>query len=115
MAGRAKKSPGCLRKRRRRFVNCTAAPSPNCEAVLCQNEAMKSKRQKLENLLAEYADALLAGKALNKEQFLSNYDGDREELAELLAIIEALDRVRPRPRKEFVERMKELIKQHRTH
>jgi hypothetical protein len=76
---------------------------------------MKSKRQKLENLLAEYADALLAGKALNKEQFLSNYDGDREELAELLAIIEALDRVRPRPRKEFVERMKELIKQHRTH
>jgi hypothetical protein len=75
---------------------------------------MKPKRQKLENLLAEYADALLAGKAINKERILSNYDGDREELAELLAIIEALDRVRPRPRKEFVERMKELIKQHRT-
>jgi RNA polymerase sigma-70 factor (ECF subfamily) len=51
---------------------------------------------------------------LRKEQLFSNYDGDREELAELLAIIEALDRVRPRPRQEFVERMKELIKQHRT-
>ena len=75
---------------------------------------MKPKTKKLENLLAEYADALLAGKALDKEQLLSNYAGDREELAELLAIIEALDRVRPRPRKEFVERMKKLIKQHRT-
>jgi RNA polymerase sigma-70 factor (ECF subfamily) len=74
----------------------------------------KPKTQKLENLLAEYADALLAGKAVDKEQLFSNYDGDREELAELLAIIEALDRVRPRPRKEFVERMRELIKQHRT-
>ena len=75
---------------------------------------MKPKSKKLENLLAEYADALLAGKAVDKEQLFSNYNGDREELAELLAIIEALDRVRPRPRKEFVERMKELIKQHRT-
>jgi hypothetical protein len=45
---------------------------------------------------------------------LKNYDGGRQELADLLAIIDALDRVRPRPRKEFVERMKQLIKQHRT-
>jgi hypothetical protein len=65
-------------------------------------------------LLADYADARLVGKAVDKEQLVSNYDGDRHELAELLAIIEALDRVRPRPRQEFVERMKALINQHRT-
>jgi hypothetical protein len=58
---------------------------------------------------------LLAGKAVDKEQLLSNYAGDREELAELLAIIAALDRVRPRPRQEFVERMRDLIQQHRVY
>lgn len=75
---------------------------------------MKQSPKKLEDILADYSEALLAGKAIDREQVLSNYDGDRQELAELLTIIEALDRVRPRPRKEFVERMKELIKQHRT-
>lgn len=74
---------------------------------------MKSRPQKLEDILADYSEALLAGKALDREQLLSNYTGDRQELAELLAIIDLLDRVRPRPRKEFVERMKDLIKQHR--
>ena len=74
---------------------------------------MKQKSQKLENLLADYSDALLAGKPIDREKLLSNYHGDRQELAELLTLIEKLDRVRPRPRKAFVERMKELIKQHR--
>lgn len=75
---------------------------------------MKEKPQKLEDILADYSDALLAGRPVDQQQVISNYHGDRQELAELLAIIEALDRGRPRPRKEFIERMKELIKQHRT-
>jgi hypothetical protein len=75
---------------------------------------MKQKRKKLEDILADYSDALITGNTVDRQQLLENYDGDRQELAELLAIIDALDRVRPRPRKEFVERMKELIKQHRT-
>jgi nitrate reductase assembly molybdenum cofactor insertion protein NarJ len=71
------------------------------------------KPQKLEDLLADYSDALLAGKAIDREELIASYGGDRQELAELLAIIDTLDRGRPRPRKEFVERMRELIKQHR--
>jgi hypothetical protein len=75
---------------------------------------MKPKPQKLEDLLADYSEALLAGKAIDREELIANYDGDRQELAELLALIDALDRVRPRPRKAFVERLKKLIQQHRT-
>jgi hypothetical protein len=75
---------------------------------------MKQRRRKLEEILADYSDALVTGKAVDRQQLLKNYDGGRQELADLLAIIDALDRVRPRPRKEFVERMKQLIKQHRT-
>jgi hypothetical protein len=71
------------------------------------------KPQKLEDILADYSDALLAGKAIDREELIASYGGDRQELAELLAIIDTLDRGRPRPRKEFVERMRELIKQHR--
>jgi hypothetical protein len=74
---------------------------------------MKQRTPKRENILADYSDALLAGKPIDREKLLSNYDGDRQELAELLTLIEMLDRVRPRPRKAFVERMKKLIKQHR--
>lgn len=71
------------------------------------------KPQKLEDILADYSDALSAGKAIEREELIASYDGDRQELAELLTIIDLLDRGRPRPRKEFVERMRELIKQHR--
>jgi hypothetical protein len=74
---------------------------------------MKHKRKKLENILADYSDALITGQAVDRHQLLENYDGDRQELAELLALIDTLDRVRPRPRKEFVKRMRDLIKQHR--
>jgi hypothetical protein len=75
---------------------------------------MKPKPQKLEDILADYSEALSAGKAIDREELIANYNGDRQELVELLAIIDLLDRVRPRPRKEFVERMKKLIQQHRT-
>ena len=74
---------------------------------------MKQKRKKLADILANYSDALITGKAVDRQQLLENYDGDRQELAELLALIDTLDQVRPRPRKEFVERMRNLIKQHR--
>lgn len=74
---------------------------------------MKQKRKKLADILADYSDALITGKAVDRQQLLENYDGDRQELAELLVLIDALDQVRPRPRKEFVERMRNLIKQHR--
>jgi len=67
----------------------------------------------LEDILADYSDALLAGKHVDREQVLNNYDGDRQELAELLTLIEVLDRGRLRPRQEFVERMKDLIRQYR--
>jgi hypothetical protein len=72
------------------------------------------KPQKLEDILADYSEALLAGKVIDREELIANYNGDRQELAELLTIIDTLDRVRPRPRKEFVERMKKLIQQYRT-
>jgi hypothetical protein len=75
---------------------------------------MKPKPQKLEDILADYSEALLAGQAVDREELIANYNGDRQELAELLALIDTLDRVRPRPRKEFVERMKKLIQQQRT-
>ena len=74
---------------------------------------MKKKSHKLEDILADYSDALLAGKNVDREQVLNNYDGDRQELAELLTLIEVLDRGRLRPRQEFVERMKDLIRQYR--
>ena len=74
---------------------------------------MKQKRKKLADILADYSDALITGKAVDRQQLLENYDGDRQELAELLTLIDTLDQVRPRPRKEFVERMRNLLKQHR--
>ena len=74
---------------------------------------MKQKRKTLADILADYSDALITGKAVDRQQLLENYDGDRQELAELLVFIDTLDQVRPRPRKEFVERMRNLIKQHR--
>ena len=71
------------------------------------------KSQKLEDILADYSDALLAGEAVDREQVIANYAGDRQELSELLTLIDILDRGRLRPRPEFIERMKELIRQHR--
>jgi hypothetical protein len=75
---------------------------------------MEPKPQKLEDILVDYSKALLAGEAIDREELIANYNGDRQELTELLAIIDTLDRARPRPRKAFVERMKRLIQQHRS-